>query len=505
MAADSSLDFASRSFSSETLRSLVEASAHISSSLDYNTVLDSIAESAARVMQAEGGSVLVLDKARQKLLFVSATGERGKALLGKEFDANLGVAGRVVQTGRAEVVADTQSDADWYAGIDKMTSLETRMLMAAPMVVASEVIGVVEVMNRVGGRFTEDDLDLLQVFANLAAVSARNAKQHERLRQKHRALSDQVFKGQQIIGASKALRDVQSLCDRVAKSVYSVLLLGETGTGKELFAKYIHGVSPRAEEAFVPVHCAALSETLLESELFGHEKGAFTGAVAQHAGRFESAEGGTIFLDEIGEVPLATQVKLLRVLQEREFERVGGSTTIKADVRVVAATNRDLKAEIAKGTFREDLYYRLNVVPIELPPLRERRDDVGLLVDFFGARAAKQMGVTPPEVSTGASAALMQYDWPGNVRELQNIMERAVLMCDGGRIEVTDLPLDITGPAAQAGGEESDSSLRGFERAMIVKALRDLNWNQTQAAKHLGISRDNLRYRIKKYEIKRDE
>jgi transcriptional regulator with GAF, ATPase, and Fis domain len=254
------------------------------------------------------------------------------------------------------------------------------------------------------------------------------------------------------------------------------------------------------------VHCAALTETLLESELFGHEKGAFTGAVSQQAGRFESAHGGTIFLDEIGEVPPATQVKLLRVLQEKAFERVGGATTVHCDVRVIAATNRDLKAEIANGNFREDLFYRLNVFPVILPPLRQRREDIPLLVEYFAAQAAEKMGQPSPRMTTDASAVLTTYDWPGNVRELQNVMERSAILSHGEPIDVNHLPVEIAGGMVPSNdGGSSGGSLWDFERSMIVKALKDAAWNQSKAARALGISRDNLRYRIKKYEILREE
>ncbi|NOT00857.1 MAG: sigma 54-interacting transcriptional regulator [Phycisphaerales bacterium] len=494
-----------KSLSRESLSLLAEASSVINSTLDLRTVLDNIAESAAKVMSAEAGSVLVHDKPRSKLVFVSATGERAHLILGQEFDAELGIAGRVASTGKAEIVSNVQADKSFYHGIDEISNFSTRALMAAPMLVDTEVIGVVEVLNRVDGEFSEGDLELLKVFANLAAFAARNAQTHERLNQQHRFLCEQVLKSERIIGDSGALREVRSLCDRVAPSMASVLLLGETGTGKELFAKYIHNNSPRAEKPFVAVNCGALAESLLESELFGHEKGAFTGAIAQQAGRFEMAEGGTIFLDEVAEMSPHTQVKLLRVLQERTFERVGGSATIACDVRVIAATHRDLKQRIAESKFREDLYYRLNVFPVRLPALRERIDDIARLVEYFTARAAQRTGLHPPHVSAEAIAVLTRYEWPGNVRELQNVMERAVLLCNRETILPADLPVEVSGSAGgETGGGAEHGTLRGIERALVVKALHDSGWNQTKAAGRLGISRDNLRYRVKKYAITRD-
>ncbi len=496
---------ATKSLSHESLSLLAEAAAEINGTLDLKTVLDNIAESASKVMGAQAGSVLIHDKPRSKLVFVSATGERSHVILGREFDAHLGIAGRVASTGKPEIVHDVHSDTSFYHGIDEISNFHTDTLIAAPMKVGDEVIGVVEVLNRTSGRFSENDLELLKLFANLAAIAARNAQTHERLNQQHQYLCHQVLRSDLIIGDSKAIRDVRGLCDRVARTDASVLLLGETGTGKELFAKYIHNQSPRADNAFVVVHCAAFAETLLESEIFGHEKGAFTGAVSQQIGRFELADGGTVFLDEIGEISQSTQVKLLRVLQEHSFERVGGSSTIQCDVRVIAATHRNLKEEISKGRFREDLFYRLNVFPVILPPLRNRSEDVPHLAEFFSARAAERTGMKPPTISAVASAMLARYAWPGNIRELQNIMERAVLMCNGQSIEVSDLPVEVVGGGSIPGDGENTGTLWGFERAIIVKALAENGWNQSKAARTLGISRDNLRYRVKKYGIAREE
>ena len=307
-----------------------------------------------------------------------------------------------------------------------------------------------------------------------------------------------------MIGGSPALRAVLELCTRVSASNATVLVLGETGTGKELLSRHLHTNSPRRDKPFIAINCAALPETLLESELFGHEKGAFTGAVNTKLGRFELAHGGTLFLDEIGEISHSTQIKLLRVLQEREFVRVGGTRTVACDVRIVAATNRDLPAAIRAGTFREDLFYRLNVFPIQMPPLRQRREDIRSLVEHFVATASRELNVPAPRVSDEALAMLTAYAWPGNIRELQNIVERAVLLSDGRTIEAGQLPREISGgeQAAQTVAE-MDSSLWGYEKAMIVRALQESAWNQTKAAKALGISRDNLRYRLKKYEIEK--
>jgi len=498
------MDIASHGFPPESLSALAEASAAINSTLDPDEVLDHIARSAARVMRAQAGSVLTYDALRNKLVFAAAFGPQGKVLANREFDADLGIAGRLLKTGEAVNVVDAASNQDFFSGIDKLSDFQTRGLMAAPMVYKSEVIGVVEVLNPVkSDTFADDDLVLLTVFANLAAGAAHNARAHESLRRENRALRDSVLAETEIIGSSGPLRQVLKLADRVAPTNASVLLLGETGTGKELLAKYIHKMSGRAEKAFVAVNCAALTETLLESELFGHEKGSFTGAVSQHIGRFELADQGTLFLDEIGEISPSTQVKLLRLLQEQAFTRVGGTKTISCDVRIIAATNRDLKKAVDDAKFRDDLYYRLNVFPIQLPPLRDRREDIVDLAAHFAAVAAGNLGVEPRAISPEAAALLIAYDWPGSIRELSNVVERAVLMADGPVLLPEHFPPEINGagrPDAAAPG-----GLRGTERAMIVKALEENLWNQSKAARSLGISRDNLRYRVKKYGISRDQ
>ncbi|MEP0843874.1 MAG: sigma 54-interacting transcriptional regulator [Phycisphaerae bacterium] len=490
-----------------TLSALIEASAAINSSLDLQSTLQAIAETARDVMSAEASSVLLYDRDRRKLIFKAATGNRAEQLLGEAFDAEVGIAGRVLRTGQPALVDDVNQDQSFFRGIDDKSHFTTRGMVAAPLVHKGRAIGVVEVINRVGQeRFSAEDLDLLRIFANLAASGASNAQDHEQLKMEYRGLRSTLDARIHIVGSSPALRNVLDLCARVAGSNATVLLLGETGTGKEVLSRHIHANSPRAERPFVAINCAALPETLLESELFGHEKGSFTGAVAQKIGRFELAHGGTLFLDEIGDISHSTQIKLLRVLQEREFVRVGGTKTVACDVRIIAATNRDLTKAMKDGSFREDLYYRLNVFPIRTPPLRERREDIPLLVEHFVRLSAAQLNVPVPAVSDEAVALLTSYQWPGNIRELQNIVERAVLLSDGQTIGPTQLPREIAGdsggPAAPEGG---GSGLWGYEKALIIKALKDAGWNQTKAAKALGISRDNLRYRLKKYDIARPE
>jgi Nif-specific regulatory protein len=487
-----------------TTAALVEASASINASLNLSEVLQAIAQKAAVVLRSEASSVLMLDRRRNKLVFMAAVGDRGPALIGEEFEANLGIAGRVAATAKGVIVGDVRENKDFFRGIDAKSSFQTKGIIAAPLIWKGDVIGVVEVLNKVsGGGYDEDDLTLLQIFANLAASGAHNARQHTILVRENRTLKESLRIAAPIIGNSAALRQVLDMVNRVAPSNATVLLLGETGTGKEVTARQIHQASPRSEKALIAVNCAALPETLLESELFGHEKGSFTGAHAERMGRFEMADGGTIFLDEIGDISMGTQVKLLRVLQEKEFVRVGGSKTISTDVRVIAATNRDLRVAMEKGVFREDLFYRLNVFPINLPPLRQRREDIPLLVDHFISLAAVQVGVAKPDVGDDAMALMASYKWPGNIRELQNVVERAVLMADGASLSPVHLPREIVGEESFGEQAKGESSLWGYEKALIVKALRENSWNQSKAARALGISRDNLRYRVKKFAIEK--
>ncbi|MGE5576243.1 MAG: sigma-54-dependent transcriptional regulator [Syntrophothermus sp.] len=303
-----------------------------------------------------------------------------------------------------------------------------------------------------------------------------------------------------LIGKSKKMQELFTLIHRAAGSNARVLILGESGTGKELVAGAIHHNSSRQNNAFVQVSCAAIPETLLESELFGYEKGAFTGAISRKLGRFELADGGTLFLDEVGEMSLATQVKLLRVLQEGDFQRLGGNKTIRVDVRIIAATNRDLQRAMSGGSFREDLFYRLNVLPIQVPPLRERREDIPLLVSHFLDNGRRD-GAPPPQVSQAAMAMLMDYHWPGNVRELENVIERALVLGGGGTIEPQHLPPEILNH-----GEKGNRvvlavgiSLREAEREMIVKTLDYTRGNRAKAAGILGISLRALQYKLKDF------
>ena len=339
----------------------------------------------------------------------------------------------------------------------------------------------------------------------LRALVRKNMQASSRERE-YESLKDLSLKGlppEELIFSGAAMAEIRKLVNEVAPTTASVVILGESGTGKELIARAIHMLSLRRDSSFVPINCASIPENLLESELFGHEKGAFTGAIQAKRGKFELAQGGTVFLDEIGDMPLNLQTKLLRVLQERKFERVGGTREIQADIRIVAATHRDLESEIREKRFREDLFYRLNVFPIRLPPLRERKDALPQLVQYFIGRFAGQTGKRVKDISEDAVTALLTYNWPGNIRELQNVIERSVIL-GSGTILLKDLPSALTG--AQGGASaDSGGSLKGLEKEAIMKALEITAGNRRKTADALGISKRTLQYRLKEYGITHDE
>lgn len=484
-----------------SLGALTEAASAINSTLNLDSVLSTIARLACDVTQAEVASVFLLDARRTVLKAVAATGDRRDALVGRKFDARGGVPGEVVRTGQAMLVLDVMGCRSYRREIDDLSSMRTRSLIAVPMIHRGEVIGVIEVVNRRDeGEFTDRHVNVLQVFSTLAASATRNASEHRDLQDQLADLRESVVGRTSLIGQSDAWQHVLRLVDRVGRSNASVLILGETGTGKELIARHIHTKSKRRGEAFVAVNCGAVTETLLESDLFGHEKGAFTGAHARRRGWFEVAHKGTLFLDEIGDVPRSMQVKLLRVLQDGCIVRVGGGTPIECDVRIIAATNRNLKNMVIDGLFREDLYYRLNVFPIELPPLRERKADIPLFVEHVVDRARRECGIEEMRIAPETMDILTRYTWPGNVRELHNVIERSVLMSDGSMLHPSHLPSDIS-VATDAEAVRDETTLHGQERALIVKALNDHGWNQCEAARSLGVTRYHVRHRMKKYAI----
>jgi Nif-specific regulatory protein len=420
-----------------------------------------------------------------------------------------GITGRVVQTGKPVVVPKVSQEPLFLDRLHrrKNISKDEISFICVPIAIGREVVGALSA-DRIFDQSAslDEDVRALSIVASMiandvrsrrAAEADRQALEEENLRLRNE-LQDH-FRPENIIGNSGLMRGVYREIHQVALSDTTVLIRGESGTGKELVAHAIHYSSPRAKGPFVKVNCAALSENLLESELFGHEKGAFTGAIQTRKGRIEEAEGGTLFLDEVGDFSPATQVKLLRALQERQFERVGSNRTLKANIRIIAATNRDLEAAVEAGTFRQDVYYRINVFPIILPPLRERKDDILLLSDFFVERYSKKMNKDVRRISTPAINMMVAYHWPGNVRELENCIERAILLSSDGVIHGHHLPptLQTSDSSDTIGDGKLQDRVDVFERDIIVDALKRANGSMASAARDLGTTPRILRYKVR--------
>lgn len=396
-------------------------------------------------------------------------------------------------------------------GVDALqTSGEARRINPDLAVIIMTAFGTIETAVKAikagAYDYLPKPIDLDQLVVLIERISERQSLIRENTDLKERLKERYAF--DEIVSTSNAMEEVLNLAGRIASSNATVLLRGESGTGKELVAKAIHYHSARADFPLIKVNCAALPENLLESELFGHEKGAFTGAIARRVGRFEAADKGTIFLDEIGELAPGMQVKLLRVLQEREFERVGGNQSLKADVRVIAATNRDLEKAMKEGAFREDLYYRLNVVAVVLPPIRDRKEDIPALMEYFIRKYSAENRKKISGVSAEVRDLLMRYAYPGNVRELENIIERAVVLAKGGIISTTDLPLHLHAISSdehirtRKPENSLNETLETVERGLLLDALKESGGVQTRAAVRLGISERVLRYKLTKYKIR---
>ncbi len=481
---------------------------------DRVALLELLAREATRLMDAERASIFLLDRDRQELWSTVALGS-AEVL---RFDAGLGIAGAVVGSGEFINVADARSDPRFYPGIDAETGYRTRNILAAPLLnLEGQLLGVFEVLNKVQGPFARADEELLSAFAAQAAIAVETAAMVEELRthrdhlvQENAHLRKEVrgkFASPTLLGISDPTQAVLRQIDQIRDSSVTVLITGESGTGKELVARAIHYTGPRAGRPFVVLNCAALPESLVESELFGIERGVATG-VEPRRGQFETAEGGTVFLDEIGDLSRTTQAKLLRVLQERVIERVGGRKLIPVDVRIVAATNKDLEAECKKGNFRDDLFYRLDVIHIHLPPLRERREDIPLLANYFLAKYCHEMKRDPMQLSPGALRQLMDYPWPGNVRALENEITRLVLSVPRKTISEADLSEALRGGSAGAPalavppGLPLKQVVAELEKRLILDALERSGQNQQRAAKVLRVSRQGLIKKMKRYGFK---
>jgi transcriptional regulator with GAF, ATPase, and Fis domain len=385
-----------------------------------------------------------------------------------------------------------------------LQSAGVKSALCVPLLLADRVSGVIYLDTRSPENpFDSDHLQLITAVAGLISLAWDRVRHLQKLQEENQYLHEEINLNHELVGDSPRMRAVYELIRRVAATDSTVLIQGESGTGKELVARAVHNSSSRADGPFVAVNCAAITETLLESELFGHEKGAFTGAVAQKKGKVELADGGTLFLDEIGEFAVAIQAKLLRVLQEREFERVGGTHPMKIDVRFVAATNRGLLQAVEAGTFRRDLYHRLNVVSLTLPPLRERAEDISLLADYFVAKASRKCRMRPKPISPEAQACLLGYDWPGNVHELEHAMERALVLGSSDRILPEDLPAEIFESAPEESGSSNFQSAGKDQKKQVVqKAMQQSGGNYIEAAKLLGIHPNSLLRLIRNLNLK---
>ena len=496
------------------LRLLLEVNNVLVSTLDLRQLLSAISASLRRVLHHDCASLALYDPTENELRLQALDFPHGKGFVREEMTVPVEgtPSGKVITT--QEPLLISGADLDRYQSeISSAFAAEgLRSGCLVPLITANRIVGTLGLGSLHPSAFTQQDADLLMRVANQVAIAIENALAYREIADLKNKLTEEKlyleeeirseYTFEEIIGESPALKRVLSQVETVAATDSAVLILGETGTGKEVIARAIHDLSPRREHTFVKVNCAAIPTGLLESELFGHEKGAFTGAIAQKVGRFELAHGGTLFLDEVGDISLELQPKLLRVLQEKEFERLGSTRTLHVDVRVVAATNRDLPQMVEDRLFRSDLYYRLNVFPIVVPPLRERAEDIPLLVRHFAQKYSRRMDRHIETIPTEEMEALARYPWPGNVRELENLIERAVILARGPTLHV---PL----PEVRLATDDSSSSLmtlEAAEREHILRTLRETNWvigGPHGAAAILGMKRTTLQSRMAKLGIVR--
>jgi formate hydrogenlyase transcriptional activator len=533
IAVENALAFQKVSGLGDRLQLLLNLTARITSSLDRREVLRAIAANIREVIHADGVTVSLLDAASGKCRVLAADIPRGKGVIKEELFHSLSAAAKKAMDTLKPVVIDSQSRDECAIGISETAATEgVKAHCLIPLVNRGRILGFLSILRTTDTPFTSQDVDFLSRASGQIAIAIENAlAYHEISELKDKLAQEKVYLEEefrsemgfeQIIGNSAALKHVLQLVETVAPSDSTVLLLGETGTGKELIARAIHDRSHRKQRTLVKLNCAAIPTGLLESELFGHEKGAFTGAINQKIGRLELADQGTLFLDEVGDIPIEIQPKLLRALQEREFERLGSTHTRKVNVRLVAATNRDLEQMVANKEFRSDLYYRLNVFPIRIPALRDRREDIPLLVSYFVQKHAKQMQKCIETVPAAVMKGLTNLEWPGNIRELENFMERAVLLTRGRSLEAPlaelrktskedslDTPHEVKQVAEERTGSRTDKmSVVGEyarkQRDDIVQALTTCKGRvggTDGAAARLGMNRTTLLSRMKKFSI----
>src|SRR5215467_14373794 len=509
----------------DRLRLLLEISRSVTSRLDLRQVVEALSTNLFRVMQCDVSALLLADSESGALRVTTLYNPdaRGPFREGSLVPRNSSISGQVLRKGKTILIdsfEQVRDDPEIYRNPDGQSVYESVVKEGLktgcylPLTGRDRVLGVLMLCRRSDNPFEKDDVILLEQVASQVAIAVENTLEYEKATKdrdketKQRLYLEEEIRAdfREIVGESPVLKTALSLVSVVAPTDSSVLILGETGTGKELIARAIHKLSSRSEKAFVKLNCAAIPLGLLESELFGHEKGAFTGAIAQKTGRFELADKGTLFLDEVGDIPLELQAKLLRVLQEQEFERLGSNRTHKVDVRLIAATHRDLPAMVKQGTFREDLYYRLKVFPIQVPALRQRTEDIPKLVRHFTSVYARRMNKNIDQIPAETIDALVRYDWPGNIRELQNFVERAVILSPHSTLRA---PISELEPVKNHNESSAPvSALAQVERDHILRALAATNWvigGRNGAAARLGMKRTSLVYRMKKLRISRPD
>ncbi len=496
------------------ITALYEISKLLGSSLNLKSNLRGVMRVLSEYLDMKRGTVAL--RSNSEVSIVAAHGMTEEEIKKGRYRLGEGIIGRVAKLGSPIVIPSIGDEPLFLnkTGARKIIKKENIAFLCVPIKFKNETLGVLSVDRLFGSKVIsfEEDLRLLKIIASLIAQTVKLhleiEKEREAFLEEKENLRQQLkgkYRLENIIGQSDRMQEVFGAVHSVAPSRANVLLRGESGTGKELIAKAIHYMSPRAKGPFVKFNCASIPEGLLESELFGHEKGAFTGAMAMRKGRFELADGGTIFLDEIGDLPLTLQPKILRVLQEKEFERVGGEKTTKVDVRLIAATSRNLEALVSEGKFREDLYYRLNVVPVFLPPLREKIEDIPLLVEYF-LKKYNEENHKSVSIASDALNILTNYDWPGNVRELENTVERLVVMSRGKVITPSDLPFNIRDHTlrvkyASQIKDALPSTIESIEKSRILDTIKRHGGNQAKAARELGITPRQIGYKINKYGI----
>ncbi|MEC7640675.1 MAG: sigma-54-dependent Fis family transcriptional regulator [Nitrospinota bacterium] len=484
----------------QTLRKI--SSLFSSADMEIDDLLSMVIDTAVEAVGAKNSSLLLLDEKTKNLQFYQASGRKRNQLKKIDIPSGTGLAGIAAKTGKPIISNDVESDERWFRQVSDQIHFKVTAIATFPLVLNDKVTGVVQFLDKKDGSpFSEKDIVLLEKFAHLMARFFQSAKNKKLLGEEFDRLKEKYMQRYSIVGESDALKKCIYLAEKVANSKAAILLTGESGTGKELFAHLAHESSPRQTKPFISVNCGALPGSILERELFGHEKGAFTGADSRKIGLFEAADSGTLFLDEIGEMPLEMQVKLLRILQDGSFMRLGGTSSIEVDVRIISASNQDLDKLVHEKVFRKDLYYRINVINIKLPSLRERREDIPDLVAFFLKKHHRGKN-SPKKIKKSVMKMLIGYPWPGNIRELENVLERAIVLTDSEEIDKDAFEFESYQPPIEVNvGQSLKEANDAFRQTYISNTLKSAAGNHTQAAKVLDVQRSYLSRLIKELKI----